>query len=97
LGGISLVQDKVLFITGAASGIGYEIAVYFLKHGAKVVFSDLNGDKVQEVTERLRQRGYDCQGIRCDVSYEEYISKFFVKIGIFKLSTVGKIFQLLSF
>lgn len=63
-----MVQDKVLFITGAASGIGYEIAVYFLKHGAKVVFSDLNGDKVQEVTERLRQRGYDCQGIRCDVT-----------------------------
>ncbi|PDM38878.1 hypothetical protein CN643_16775, partial [Parageobacillus yumthangensis] len=24
-----------------------------------------------------------------EISYEEYISKFFVKIGIFKLSTVG--------
>jgi len=70
-----LVQDKVLFITGAASGIGYEIAVYFLKHGAKVVFSDLNGDKVQEVTERLRQRGYDCQGIRCDVTDEAQLKQ----------------------
>ncbi len=70
-----MVQDKVLFITGAASGIGYEIAVYFLKHGAKVVFSDLNGDKVQEVTERLRQRGYDCQGIRCDVTDEAQLKQ----------------------
>lgn len=70
-----MVQDKVLFITGAASGIGYEIAVYFLKHGAKVVFSDLNGDKVQEVTERLRQRGYDCQGIRCDVIDEAQLKQ----------------------
>lgn len=70
-----MVQDKVLFITGAASGIGYEIAVYFLKHGAKVVFSDLNGDKVQEATERLRQRGYDCQGIRCDVTDEAQLKQ----------------------
>lgn len=70
-----MVQDKVLFITGAASGIGYEIAVYFLKHGAKVVFSDLNGDKVQEVTERLRQRGYDCHGIRCDVTDEAQLKQ----------------------
>lgn len=70
-----MVQDKVLFITGAASGIGYEIAVYFLKHGAKVVFSDLNGDKVQEVTERLRQRGYDCQGKRCDVTDEAQLKQ----------------------
>ena len=70
-----MVKDKVLFITGAASGIGYAIAVNFLKHGAKVVFSDMNGEKVLEVTEQLREQGHDCRGIRCDVTDEAQLKK----------------------
>ncbi|MCU9612359.1 3-hydroxybutyrate dehydrogenase [Caldibacillus lycopersici] len=66
-----MVENKVLFITGAASGIGYEIGVNFLKNGAKVVFSDRDDGKLTEITESLRQQGYDCKGIRCDVTSEE--------------------------
>lgn len=36
------MQDKVAIVTGAASGIGKEIAATFAREGAKVVIADLN-------------------------------------------------------
>jgi 3-hydroxybutyrate dehydrogenase len=66
-----MVEDKVLFITGAASGIGYEIAVNFLRNGAKAVFSDVNEEKLMTVTENLKQEGFDCEGVQCDVTNED--------------------------
>ncbi|MEC5425363.1 3-hydroxybutyrate dehydrogenase [Virgibacillus sp. C22-A2] len=65
-----MLENKVVFITGAAGGIGYEIGVEFVKNGAKVAFSDINETKVKEVTDTLKQQGYDCFGVKCDVTNE---------------------------
>ncbi|WP_164667445.1 3-hydroxybutyrate dehydrogenase [Virgibacillus doumboii] len=65
-----MVEDKVVFITGAASGIGYALAGAFAENGAKVVVSDLNEDGVKEASQQLLGRGYDCLGIKCDVNDE---------------------------
>ncbi|TSB46011.1 3-hydroxybutyrate dehydrogenase [Alkalicoccobacillus porphyridii] len=69
-----MVADKVVFITGAASGIGYEIGRAFLKGGAKVVFSDVNEEKVKESTDALKKSGYDCVGVKCDVTQESELT-----------------------
>ncbi|MFJ7746891.1 3-hydroxybutyrate dehydrogenase [Peribacillus sp. NPDC097295] len=68
-----MVKDKVVFITGAASGIGHQIGIEFLGNGAKVVFTDINEEKLDEVTKELRYKGYDCIGLKVDVTKEEDI------------------------
>ena len=39
------LQDKVAVVTGAASGIGKEIAAVYLREGARVAIADLNLEK----------------------------------------------------
>jgi 3-hydroxybutyrate dehydrogenase len=37
-----LLENKVAIVTGAASGIGKDIAMLFAREGARVVIADLN-------------------------------------------------------
>ncbi|OJU10839.1 MAG: NAD(P)-dependent oxidoreductase [Caulobacterales bacterium 68-7] len=43
------LAHKIILITGAAQGIGKASADAFLREGAKVVATDLNGEKLKEV------------------------------------------------
>ncbi|WP_339147342.1 MULTISPECIES: 3-hydroxybutyrate dehydrogenase [unclassified Sutcliffiella] len=66
-----MVKDKVVLITGAAQGIGYEIGKRFAEAGAKVVLTDLNEENVVEAGEGLNRLGFTAMGLRCDVTSEE--------------------------
>ena len=46
------LKDKVCIVTGAASGIGKEIALTYAREGAKVVIADLNKGAAQATAER---------------------------------------------
>ncbi|AWH78377.1 3-hydroxybutyrate dehydrogenase [Clostridioides difficile] len=69
-----MVKDKVVFVTGAASGIGKQIAESFLKNGAKVMFSDINQEALNNTIAELQKEGYDCMSVKCDVTKEEEIN-----------------------
>ena len=49
--------DKVAVITGAASGIGKEIALTFAREGAKVVIADLDQKAAQETASEIDPLG----------------------------------------
>ena len=51
------MQDKVAVVTGAASGIGKEIAKTYFDHGAKVAIADLNLDAAQAVAREFDPTG----------------------------------------
>ncbi|MYL65619.1 3-hydroxybutyrate dehydrogenase [Bacillus hwajinpoensis] len=72
-----LVNKKVVVITGAASGIGKELAQVFAENGAKVVLSDLDEDKVKRAAAELKENGMDTIGIRCDVTKENEVKALF--------------------
>lgn len=67
------MKDKVIFITGAASGIGLEIGRSFAAKGAKVVLTDMDEQKVLAVAGDLQARGFAVTGMGCDVTYEEQL------------------------
>ena len=47
-----------LFLTGAASGIGYEMGNAFAKEGAKVVITDRLEERAKEAAEQLGLSSY---------------------------------------
>ncbi|RDI36453.1 3-hydroxybutyrate dehydrogenase [Falsibacillus pallidus] len=68
-----MVENKVVVITGSASGIGFEIGKEFAQNGSKVVLTDLNAEGVEKAAEDLRGQGFDAIGLKADVTSEEDI------------------------
>ncbi len=53
-----MVTNRVVFLTGAASGIGYEMGNTFAKEGAKVVITDRLEDRAKEAAEQLQKKAF---------------------------------------
>ncbi|GGY09024.1 3-hydroxybutyrate dehydrogenase [Massilia dura] len=67
------MQDKVAVVTGAASGIGKQIATVFFRNGAKVVIADLNLESAQAVASELDPSGARAIAVAMDVTNEEQV------------------------
>jgi 3-hydroxybutyrate dehydrogenase len=68
------VENKVVFITGAASGIGLEMGRSFAQKGARVVLTDIDEEKVIEAAKNISTPNVQVIGMVCDVTSEEQIS-----------------------
>jgi NAD(P)-dependent dehydrogenase (short-subunit alcohol dehydrogenase family) len=66
-----LLQDKVALVTGAASGIGREIACRFATEGAKVVVSDVDEAGGAATVARISQHDGRAIFVRADTSKSE--------------------------
>lgn len=66
-----LLEDKVAFVTGAASGIGAAGARAMAREGARVVVTDCNAAGAEAVAELIRQAGQDAEALRLDVTDDQ--------------------------
>jgi 3-hydroxybutyrate dehydrogenase len=64
------LKDKVAIVTGAASGIGKEIARQFLEDGARVAIADINLDAAQAAAAEFDPSGKAAIGVAMDVTDE---------------------------
>ena len=67
------LDKKVALITGAASGIGREIANVFFREGASVAIADLNAQAASQAAREIDPRGERTAGIAMDVADEAQV------------------------
>ena len=68
------IAGKVAVVTGAASGIGKEIALNLARAGAKVAIADLNAAGAQAVAAEIDAAGGTAIGIAMDVTDEAAVN-----------------------
>lgn len=69
------LHNKVCIVTGAASGIGKEIAMTYAREGGRVVIADLNLDAAQLVAAEIAAAGGTAMAVAMDVTNEEQVNK----------------------
>lgn len=62
------LQDKVIMVTGAASGIGRATAVVCAGYGAKVVAVDLNEAGACETVQKIKESGGDAIAVKANTT-----------------------------
>jgi all-trans-retinol dehydrogenase (NAD+) len=62
------VKNKLVLVTGAASGIGRLMALDFAGRGARVAAWDLKAGALRELETEARQKGLSVRGMVCDAS-----------------------------
>jgi 3-oxoacyl-[acyl-carrier protein] reductase len=75
---MGLLDGKVAVITGAAQGIGLEIARRFVDEGASVVIGDINTEAAEKAAAELSGSG-SVIGVRCDVTSEDEVNALIAK------------------
>ena len=68
------LQDKIAIVTGAASGIGKEIAATYAREGAKVAIADLDRDAAEKAAAQLRAEGGQAMAVAADVTDEAQVN-----------------------
>ncbi|KAL4950325.1 hypothetical protein BDW69DRAFT_59421 [Aspergillus filifer] len=72
---LSTLQDKVVVLTGGATGIGREIITLFHQHGAKIVFGDIAEEPANELLTSLSSNRITF--VPCDAtSYSSQLNLF---------------------
>jgi len=66
-------KGKVLFVTGAASGMGRAVAVRFGSMGCRVAVAARKPDKAAETVQLVEEAGSEAVFVPCDVGDEESV------------------------
>ncbi|WP_047908492.1 3-hydroxybutyrate dehydrogenase [Pandoraea faecigallinarum] len=86
------LNGKVAVVTGAASGIGKEIALTLARAGAAIAIADLNQQGADAVAEEIRAAGGKAIGVAMDVTSEDAVNSGIDKVA----DTFGSIDILIS-
>ena len=74
------LKDKVAVVTGAASGIGKEIAIIFAREGAKVAIADLDQKAADATAREIDSTGKRAIGVAMDVTNEQQVDDGTAKV-----------------
>ena len=72
---MGMLEGKVAFITGGASGIGKGTALRFAKEGAKVGLADMLAEEGEAARDEIERAGGKAVFVTCDVSDPEQVKR----------------------
>ncbi len=78
---IKNLNDKIVVVTGAASGIGRATALAFAREGARIVAADLDGDALAAVCQEIEALGASCLTYAVNVADEAAVRTFAEQVG----------------
>jgi 3-hydroxybutyrate dehydrogenase len=74
------LEDKTAIVTGAASGIGKQIALVFAREGAKVAIADLDQRAADAAAAEIDASGKRAIGLAMDVTNEQQVDAGTAKV-----------------
>jgi NADP-dependent 3-hydroxy acid dehydrogenase YdfG len=86
------VENKVVIITGASSGIGEATAKLLAKNGAKVVLGARRTEKLEKIVEDIHKEGGTAEFKAVDVANREDVKKF-IHFALDKFGRVDVIYN----
>jgi len=69
------LHGRVAVVTGASSGLGFQMATGFAKQGADLAIMARRIEKLEKVAEKIRAFGVRCLPIQCDVTDSDAVEK----------------------
>lgn len=69
------IEDQVIVITGASSGIGLATAMLAAKRRARLVLGARSGDALADIAAQLGQAGGEALSVTCDVADREQLEQ----------------------
>ncbi|NLU47213.1 MAG: SDR family oxidoreductase [Syntrophomonadaceae bacterium] len=85
-------KDKLVVITGAASGLGYSLCKRFAKAGARIAGIDKDEIGLAALSEELASMGVQASTFVCDVTDEDLVNITFRQI----IDSMGDIYVLIN-
>ena len=74
------LQDRIILITGATSGIGEASALLFAQEGANVIVVGRNKERGEQVVEKIQSGGGRAAFCVCDVAQPEEMEALFARV-----------------
>lgn len=86
------LQNRVAVVTGAASGIGREIALTCARAGARVAVADIDAEGAQRAAAQILKEGGQALAVTMDVTEEGQVNEGIMRVA----QTYGRIDVLVS-
>jgi uncharacterized protein len=74
-----MARDKFAVVTGASSGIGYELARVFAENGYDLLVNS-GSERIDDAARRLQEAGADVQSVEADLATYEGVEKLWREI-----------------